>query len=418
MGPKVTNNNNNNDTQIKAKRGRKSKKELMDALNMTNIINTPSLNKTEDILKYNDTDDNNTKDIITDSNDCINDFINDSNDCVNDNNVKDELVIKKRGRKPKGGKIIQQTSIIESYKEDKPNVILHLKCSLKDINNNFDNSLNIETFNFTKNDFGFDYYGNNNINVTNYNLNNNENNNSLLSFNDNLNRNLNGNLNSNLNNNDFIFDDDLYDYDDNINKLNKEKDKTKEIWRKLKLLEQNLHVNNINNKKSCCFWDTCEFDGPPVYAPKYRRNGIIFVEGCFCCPQCAAAYIINKPNIDNSSKFECLYLLNYLYGSIYGYTKNINPAPDPRYMLQKFLGNLTVQEYRSILGNERLFLIVDKPLTRILPELHEYNDEFILNNKIIPSNNYQLKTRLQKKKQDKTSILNEQFGIGTNQICE
>ena len=87
-------------------------------------------------------------------------------------------------------------------------------------------------------------------------------------------------------------------------------------------------------------------------------------------------------------------------------------------MLQKFLGNLTVQEYRSILGNERLFLIVDKPLTRILPELHEYNDEFILNNKIIPSNNYQLKTRLQKKKPNKTSIVNEKFGIVNQAILE
>ena len=46
-------------------------------------------------------------------------------------------------------------------------------------------------------------------------------------------------------------------------------------------------------------------------------------------------------------------------------------------MLNKYYGNLSIQEYRSLLKNERLFLIVDKPLTRILPELHEDNDEFI-----------------------------------------
>jgi hypothetical protein len=80
-------------------------------------------------------------------------------------------------------------------------------------------------------------------------------------------------------------------------------------------------------------------------------------------------------------------------------------------MLEKFCGNLTIQEYRSLLRNERLFLIVDKPLTRILPELHEDNDEFILNNKIIPSNNYQLKSRLQKKKSDKGTIISEKFGL-------
>ena len=52
-------------------------------------------------------------------------------------------------------------------------------------------------------------------------------------------------------------------------------------------------------------------------------------------------------------------------------------------MLEKYYGNLNIQEYRSLLRNDKLFLIVDKPLTRILPELHEDNDDFIINNKII-----------------------------------
>jgi hypothetical protein len=80
-------------------------------------------------------------------------------------------------------------------------------------------------------------------------------------------------------------------------------------------------------------------------------------------------------------------------------------------MLEKYYGNLSIQDYRSLLHNERLFLIVDKPLTRILPELHDDNDDFILNNKIIPSNNnYQLKSRMQRKKPTKNSIMNENFG--------
>ena len=79
-------------------------------------------------------------------------------------------------------------------------------------------------------------------------------------------------------------------------------------------------------------------------------------------------------------------------------------------MLEKYYGNLTIQEYRALLRNERLFLIVDKPLTRILPELHEDNDDFIINNKIIPSNAYQFKKKLQKK-QNKNNILTERFGL-------
>jgi hypothetical protein len=81
--------------------------------------------------------------------------------------------------------------------------------------------------------------------------------------------------------------------------------------------------------------------------------------------------------------------------------------------LEKFYGNLNIQEYRSLLKNERLFLVVDKPLTRILPELHEDNDDFIINNKIIPSNTYQIKRKILQK-QNKTNILSEKFGLQQN----
>ncbi len=111
-------------------------------------------------------------------------------------------------------------------------------------------------------------------------------------------------------------------------------------------------------------------------------------------------------NLDSSTKFERYHLLNYIYTKIFDYKKNIKPAPNPYYMLNKFYGNLTIQEYRALLNNERLFLIIDKPLTKILPELHEDNDEFILNNKIIPSNNYNIKQKIYKK----NNIINKKFG--------
>jgi hypothetical protein len=80
-------------------------------------------------------------------------------------------------------------------------------------------------------------------------------------------------------------------------------------------------------------------------------------------------------------------------------------------MLDKFYGNLSIQEYRALLRNERLFLIIEKPLTRIMPEIHEDNDDFIINNKIIPSNNYQIKKKTQKNEQNKNTIVNEKFGM-------
>ena len=183
------------------------------------------------------------------------------------------------------------------------------------------------------------------------------------------------------------------------------------MWQKLKQLEHNLHTNNISDKKSACFWCTCEFDNPQIYIPKYymSNSNSYQVYGCFCSPECAVASLMVE-NIDSSTKFERYHFLNHLYAKIFDYKKNIKPAPNPYYMLEKYYGNLSIQEYRSLLRNERLFLIVDKPLTRILPELHEDNDDFMLNNKIIPSNNYQLKKRTQKK-HNKTNILNETFGL-------
>jgi hypothetical protein len=317
-----------------------------------------------------------------------------TNIVTNNNNTEDvKPQLKKRGRKPKGGKIIQQLVSNEQEKENKPNVILHLKCSMKELNPITYQNENflVESFSFSgaKNDLNYEIIGSENIN-----------NNSFYN---------NDKSTSNINN----LENDYQDDEEEVYC----KDSSKELWKKLKQLEHNLHINNVNNKRSACFWDTCDFENPPIYIPKHFINGSYHVYGCFCSPECGVAYLMNE-NIDSSTKFERYHLFNHIYSKIYEYNKNIKPAPNPFYMLDKYYGNLSIQDYRSLLRNERLFLIVDKPLTRILPELHEDNDDFILNNKIIPSNNYQVKARLQRKKQNKNSILNEKFGISNHTLSE
>jgi hypothetical protein len=294
---------------------------------------------------------------------------------------EEKPVAKKRGRKPKGGKIIQQIVPINNNKEPKPNVILHLKCSLKDLQSNLIQGSEIQSFNFQP------------TNQLTYDI-------------------INGdpNIFNKQEQPKVIYDE--IDYDEDDDRSIKEND-TKEVWKKLKVLEHNLHINNISDKKSACFWCTYEFDNPPVYIPKHFIKDSYHVYGCFCSPECGTAYLMEE-NIDSSAKFERYHLINHIYSKIYDYKKNIKPAPNPYYMLEKYYGNLTIQEYRSLLRNERLFLVVDKPLTRILPELHEDNDDFIINNKIIPSNNYQFKKKLQKK-QTKNNILSERFGLSQQQ---
>ena len=243
---------------------------------------------------------------------------------------KEPVLSKKRGRKPKGGKIVSVNLQNEDLSNIKPNIILHLKCGLNDILNT-NNVLD-----------SFTFEGKNN-----------------LSF-------------------------EIIDKNENIIKED-EDDENKLIWKKLKNLEYQLHTDNVSFNKSACFRCTCDFENPNIYIPKYFLKGTYHVYGCFCSPECAVAFLMNE-NLETSIKFERYSLLNNLYGGIFNYNKNIKPSPNPYYLLNKFLGTLTIQEYRSLFKNDKLYLMIDKPLTKIYPEIHEDNDEFILNNKIIISN--------------------------------
>lgn len=301
-------------------------------------------------------------------------------------------VAKKRGRKPKGGKIIEQIVPLNLVKETKPNIILHLKCSLKDLQADTLNSSTLESYNFDSGDLSYEIINSSPTHKHTHKS-------CIIEGYDKNNM-------ANRESSDRItitntFENPISSSESDEDTLKNHE--MKDIWKKLKQLEHNLHHNNIRDKKSACFWCTYEFDNPPVYIPKHLMKGMYHVYGCFCSPECATAYLM-KENLDTSTKFERYHLINYIYGKIYGYHKNVKPSPNPYYMLDKFYGNLSIQDYRALFKNERLFLIVDKPLTRILPELHDDNDEFIINNKIIPSNTYQVKRKMGKKNNHANNI--------------
>jgi hypothetical protein len=371
---------------IKQKRGRKPKNSILNE--PKNQETLPKIQENSEMSTKEEPD--NITCLIQEFSENNEDF--NSTDITLPNGLEQKPGAKKRGRKPKGGKIIQQIVNSNNNKDLRPNIILHLKCSLKDLQINTLLSSNVESFNFSdsKGDLSYEVISSNEPLFIK---------NSYSEIDNSCNKNKLHNEN---------------EYDDEPN-FNKDLE-TKEIWKKIKQLEHNLHINNISDKKSACFWDTCEFDNPPVYIPKYSNKNSYHVYGCFCSPECAVAHLMEE-NIDSSIKFERYHLINHIYSQIYNYTKNIKPAPNPYYMLEKYYGNLNIQEYRTLLRNDRLFLIVDKPLTRILPELHEDNDDFIINNKIIPSNTYQVKKKIQKRiqnnnqSQNKNNIFSENFNV-------
>jgi len=395
------------------KRGRKSKKDLLQNEQINQITNSTdniviSIEENNVIQNAVNQENHNGENTVSPT---LVDYVN-NDDEENDSSEKEQKpAIKKRGRKPKGGKIIQQVISFNNNKDVKPNIILHLKCSLKDLYKGNSLEQSIETPNFISyNEYSYDTIckinNTNNVNnVNNVNVIDNHSNNFTIQnilYQNNISEEP-DKCNGNYENNDYN--------NENYNNFKSNSIDSKDIFKKLKSLEHNLHINNINDKKSACFWCTCDFDNPPIYIPKHFIKDTYEVYGCFCSPECATAHLMEE-HIDSSDKFERYHLINHIYTKIYDYKKNIKPAPNPYYMLDKYYGNLSIQEYRSLLRSERLFLVVDKPLTRILPELHEDNDDFIINNKIIPSNSFQVKKKLQKKT-NKNNIVNEKFGLSS-----
>ena len=268
--------------------------------------------------------------------------------------MEEKLAPKKRGRKPKGGKIVKNEKNNINVSIEKKNVILHLKCKLSDIKVADITNYNPDVCNVEP------YAEENTFEV--------------------------------IKENEMI---------DDKKELKGDKQK-KIIYSKLSELEKMLNTNNIC-KKSDCFWCTCPFDSPNIYIPSGYFKEKYTAYGCFCSPECACSYLFNE-RIDETSKFERYQLLNYIYGKIYNYEKNIKLAPNPYYTLNKYYGNLDIDEYRQLLGYERLLLIIDKPLTKIYPELHEDNNcfETLYDHKIVLKKNNKI---------EKNKVINDAFQL-------
>lgn len=345
-----------------------------------------------------------------------------------------ETVAKKRGRKPKGGKLITKDPEKNSSPQPIANVILHLKCSMQDLTDHNEkiNQLvtdpmsynplippNIMTYNMDEHK-SFSTYDSESVNLfaekekmkTNADYAYAESNaqsqcatsqlcsacNSKLETPDEAEKS--GTKNGTIE----VEDDDV---------------NMKDVSSKLKKLKLQLYKNSNQDKKSACFWCTYEYDNPSCYIPKYEVDGQLCGYGSFCRPECAVGYLM-KENIDDSTKFERYHLLNQMYSKIYNYKKNIKPAPNPYFLLEKFYGNLSIQEYRKLLKTEHMLMVIEKPMTRILPELHEDNDDFVLNiygGKSSQNNNnnshvYKVKRQSEKQKgPSKTTIMKETFGF-------
>ena len=323
--------------------------------------------------------------------------------------IQEDKVPKKRGRKPKGGKLIVKPDDNINENNNITNVILHLKCSMDDMtlhNNSIYGDVNDPLqYNPSAPPTVMSYEDSNVNNFSIYEPSKQQTipssytDDTLIPI---IKDNMCPSCKNILKSNNKTTDTDT----DNIS--------MKDINMKLKEIKIQLYKSDYPEKKSACFWCTYEYDNPSCYIPKYDLDNQTCAYGSFCRPECAAAYLM-KENIDDSIKFERYHLLNQIYGKVYNFKKNIKPAPDPYYLLDKFYGNLTIQEYRKLLKSDHTLLIVDKPMTRILPELHEENCDFANNQSSSGNNNtgvYKVKKQSEKKKgPSKSEIIKETFGL-------
>jgi hypothetical protein len=359
----------------------------------------------------------------------------DTDDLVTPNQIHKNQINKKRGRKPKAG-LISNTSSNLSDITEVPNIILHLKCHMSDLKTND----SISNYGYTPAIEEVESYNISNTSIHSSDIGNlnKEEDDEPCEYNNNDDDNNYQNHSDNRGDNGDKRGDNFKLYSTmgnccaapatnattspatnasaasagavvapatnsaaaastsmmirNINIIQERN--SKEIMKKINRLKYSFHngepLQSKINHKSACFWDTCDFDTQMYYIPVMIVNDIFQVYGCFCSAECAVAFLLKEP-IDTSTKFERLHLIQLLYGNPNG--RGIKPAPNPYYLLDKYYGNLTIQEYRQLLKGPQLIHIVNKPLTHILPELYEDNNDFLVNSKVIPTNNLKLKKR-------------------------
>lgn len=179
---------------------------------------------------------------------------------------------------------------------------------------------------------------------------------------------------------------------------------------KIKDLKIQFYKQDIPDKKVDCFWCTCPYDNDPFFVLQHGSEGNVIAHGSYCSPQCATAYLFQNMHWDDSATMESYQLMNYYYGDPNKRGENIKPACSPFYTLDKYYGNMTIQEYRKLSNSNYMLLCLEKPVSRVLPEIHEDNDKTMNTQSI--RGNYKVKKQSEKTGTiNRNEILKSNFGV-------
>ena len=126
-----------------------------------------------------------------------------------------------------------------------------------------------------------------------------------------------------------------------------------------------------------CWWCCHGFDNEPCVLPTNLVMDEYQVIGCFCSPECAAAY--NHESFRQHEERLQYSLLNTLYKRFAkGEQIPIKLAP-PKICLRIFGGNLSIEEFRENCHNYyQEFTVINPPMVSIIPQIEENQSNLIL----------------------------------------
>jgi len=104
-----------------------------------------------------------------------------------------------------------------------------------------------------------------------------------------------------------------------------------------------------------CFWCTHSFEGSPCFLPVKEESKVYHVYGNYCTPQCGLAYLLYE-HLDSHVRWERMSLLHRMYKSV----GRLYPAP-PRECLKAYGGIYSIDEFRKIIGGNRIRVDVQVP---------------------------------------------------------
>ena len=147
--------------------------------------------------------------------------------------------------------------------------------------------------------------------------------------------------------------------------------KVEEVMKEFK--ETSCHLKWPKSTSIYCFWCCHPFNNTPCSLPIKFVDETYHLYGCFCCPECAAAYNFNNMGNNNES-WERYSLLNMLYKETFSDNNvKIKLAPS-RQTLSIFGGNLNINEFRNLCTNyKKTHKIIMPPFISCTPQQEEVN---------------------------------------------